>query len=80
MASPHVAGVVALLYEARPSVTPAEVVSLLKATAQPFPTVSSNQCSTANCGAGIVDAGELTKPVGQPQVVTTGWMKLLLSN
>ncbi len=78
MAAPHVAGVVALLYEVNPSITPAGAVARLQATAQPFPAVASNQCNTSNCGAGIVDAGEATKVV--PPVQTTGWLRLLLRN
>lgn len=56
MAAPHVAGVVAMLYEAHPAITPDGVVSILQATAQPFPQVPARQCTTAICGAGIVDA------------------------
>jgi len=50
MATPHVAGAAALLYSLDPSITPAEVESLLKSTSRSFP-------STCNsCGDGIVDA------------------------
>ena len=50
MATPHVAGVVALLYQANPAITPDQVESTLKSTARSFP-ASCNQC-----GSGIVDA------------------------
>ncbi|MFW2372534.1 MAG: S8 family peptidase [Gammaproteobacteria bacterium] len=50
MATPHVAGVAALLYEADPAITPDQVESTLKSTARSFP-ASCNQC-----GSGIVDA------------------------
>ncbi len=53
MATPHVAGAVALLYALRPDITPAEVEDGLKETARPFP-AACNQC-----GAGIVDATAL---------------------
>lgn len=56
MAAPHVAGIVALMYEANPSITPDEVLSILQRTSQPFPKVASRQCDTKICGAGIVDA------------------------
>ena len=56
MASPHVAGLAALMYSVKPSTTPAEVESVMKSTARAFPSVSSHQCTTSNCGAGIVDA------------------------
>ncbi|MCX7072599.1 MAG: S8 family serine peptidase [Gammaproteobacteria bacterium] len=49
MASPHVAGVVALLYAARPTITPDEVEAVLKANVRPFP----GSCS--GCGSGLVD-------------------------
>jgi serine protease len=50
MATPHVAGVAALLYEVDPLMTPDHVESTLKATTRPFP-------ATCNlCGTGIVDA------------------------
>ncbi len=50
MASPHVAGVVALLYAAKPSITPDEVESTLKGNVRSFPV------SCSGCGAGLVDA------------------------
>jgi serine protease len=53
MATPHVAGVVALMqaYATTPK-TPAQIESLLKSTARAFPTLTS----TKPIGAGIVDA------------------------
>ena len=50
MATPHVAGAAALLYSLDPSITPAEVESLLKSTSRSFPSTCSS------CGDGIVDA------------------------
>ncbi|GAB3458979.1 S8 family peptidase [Massilia terrae] len=50
MATPHVAGVVALMLSKNPSLTPDDVAARLKATARPFPAACSG------CGAGIVDA------------------------
>ncbi len=50
MASPHVAGVVALMLAVKPLLTPSQVLSLLQSTAHP---VSS---CPGGCGAGIVDA------------------------
>jgi serine protease len=57
MATPHVAGVAALLYSAKPTITPDEVLAVLQRTAQPFPATSTRPCNTATCGAGIVNAG-----------------------
>ncbi len=50
MASPHVAGVVALMLAKNASLTPDQVISMLQTTARAFPATCSQ------CGAGIVDA------------------------
>ena len=54
MATPHVAGVVSLMLSADPSLTPAQVTTILRASSTPFPAGST--CSTTLCGAGIVSA------------------------
>ncbi|MDX1619589.1 MAG: S8 family serine peptidase [Nitriliruptorales bacterium] len=51
MAAPHVAGVVALMLEANPDLTPAQVRQILIATATPMPS-----CPVIDCGAGYVNA------------------------
>lgn len=56
MAAPHVAGIVALIYEQRSDIGPDEVVGILQRTAQPFPSTGPRSCDTNTCGAGIVDA------------------------
>lgn len=61
MSAPHVAGVAALLYEADPSITPAQVESALKATSRPMP----GSCS-GGCGAGIIDARAALDSLGTP--------------
>jgi serine protease AprX len=53
MAAPHVAGIVALLFEANPSLTPAQVKAILTATANPMPGRAAFEV-----GAGHVDAYE----------------------
>lgn len=51
MATPHVAGLVAMMLSRNPSLTPAQVETLLKNNARPLP----GTCS-GGCGAGLVDA------------------------
>lgn len=50
MATPHVVGVVALMLQVNPALTPDQVESILKSTARAFP----QSCS--QCGSGIVNA------------------------
>ena len=50
MATPHVAGVAALLFQAKSSLTPDQVTSILQNTARAFP------ASCSQCGSGIVNA------------------------
>lgn len=58
MATPHVAGVVALIRSANPSLTASQVENILLASVNPFPVDSGDSpCSNASmCGNGIVDA------------------------
>ncbi len=59
MATPHVAGVASLMLSANPSLTPAQVESLLKANVTPFATsgAASTNCTILICGTGILNAG-----------------------
>jgi serine protease len=53
IAAAHVSGVAALLFSANDQLSPAQVADILQTTARPFP---DSSCTTATCGAGIVDA------------------------
>ena len=69
MASPHVAGVVALLIGENPTFTPAQVLARIQLTTRQFP--SGSNCTTLLCGSGIVDAhaallGPLPTPTPTP--------------
>lgn len=75
MAAPHVSGVVSLMLSLDPTLTPTQVVQRLKSTARAFPTGTGADCSTALCGAGIVDAAAslagLTAPPSPPPPAST---------
>jgi len=54
MATPHVAGIVSLLFSIKPNLTPAQVLAILQLSVTPFP--SGSDCTTALCGSGIINA------------------------
>jgi hypothetical protein len=55
MATPHVAGVAALIASVQPALTPAALQSILSSSARPHPV--GTYCATrSDCGAGLVDA------------------------
>lgn len=62
MAAPHVAGLVSLMLSINPSLTAAQILTLLQQNATPFP--ASGTCTTANCGAGIANAGATLAAMG----------------
>ncbi len=61
MATPHISGIVSLMFSVRPSLTPAQVLSKLQASARAFPTGTDSDCTTSTCGAGIVNAADAVK-------------------
>ncbi|WP_432135803.1 MULTISPECIES: S8 family peptidase [unclassified Streptomyces] len=58
MATPHIAGLVALMKSANPALTPAQVESAIKTNARPLP----GSCS-GGCGAGLADAARTVQAV-----------------
>jgi len=54
-AAPMVAGTISLMLSVAPQLTNAQIREILATTAKPFP--ADSDCTTATCGAGIVDAG-----------------------
>lgn len=58
MATPHIAGLVALVKSANPSLTPAQIETAIKNNARPLP----GACS-GGCGAGLADAAKTVAAV-----------------
>lgn len=56
MAAPHVSGVASLMLAVNSALTPTTIENILRATARPFPVGTAWDCTTADCGAGILDA------------------------
>ncbi|MEJ7667862.1 MAG: S8 family serine peptidase [Casimicrobiaceae bacterium] len=56
MATPHVAGIASLILSVNPSLTPSQVLAMIQTTARAFPIGTGRDCTTALCGAGIIDA------------------------
>jgi serine protease len=58
VATPMVSGVISLMLAVAPNLTPAQIRSILTSTAKPFPAPPAYgiACTTATCGAGILDA------------------------
>ncbi|WP_027891575.1 S8 family serine peptidase [Calidithermus chliarophilus] len=64
MASPHVAGLVALMKSKKPSLTYQEALSILKQTARPLDATACQRATGADCGAGLVDAVAALQALG----------------
>lgn len=57
-ATPHVAGVAALMLALKPEMSPQQVQQCLLNTTRNFPTGTSFDCDNITCGTGILDAGQ----------------------
>jgi subtilisin family serine protease len=55
MAAPHVAGTAALMLAVNPGLTPAQLGTLLRASARPFRKGTAKDCVPERCGAGVLD-------------------------
>ncbi|MGH8849673.1 MAG: S8 family peptidase, partial [Casimicrobiaceae bacterium] len=71
MATAHVAGIASLILSANPSLTPAQVLAVIQNTARAFPTQTARDCTTALCGAGIIDAGAAVAAIALPPTTTS---------
>ena len=71
MATPHVAGIASLMLSRSPALTPSQVLALIQTTARAFPTNTTFNCTTATCGAGIIDAAAAVIAAGGGQSTTT---------
>ncbi len=64
MASPMIAGVIALMLSRNGDLTPSQVMSVLANSASAFPTGST--CTTSLCGSGILNARNAVIAAGMP--------------
>jgi serine protease len=69
----QVSGVAALLLSVKPTLTPAQIQSILQSSARPFPAGSS--CASGGstfglCGAGLLDANAAVRTTSVPPAVT----------
>jgi subtilisin family serine protease len=69
MAAPHIAGVASLMLSVNPALGPGELLSIMQATATPFPSGSS---CVGICGSGIVNAGAAVEEAARlARILTT---------
>jgi serine protease len=66
MATPHVTGVVSLMFSLNPLLTPSQVLQILQSNARQFP--SGSTCNTSLCGSGMLNAAAAVNAV--PPVIT----------
>ena len=71
MAAPHVSGVLGLMFDANPFLTPAHASAILQSTAKDFP--GGGTCNTSDCGAGIVDAAAAVQGAEAVDLIVTDY-------
>ncbi|WP_260501438.1 S8 family serine peptidase [Aquabacterium sp. J223] len=77
MAAPHVTGAVSLLLSVQPTLSPAEVLQRLQASARRFPSGTGSDCGSGQCGAGLLDAGALLAAAVAAPAPATTWTLLV---
>jgi serine protease len=70
-AAPMVAGTIALMLAVAPTLSATQITALLASSAKPFPPGST--CTTANCGAGILDAHAAVQAAQQGPISTLNY-------
>lgn len=70
MATPLVAGAIALLYSLGP-VTPGDAELVVEDAVAPFPPSVGNACAAPDCGTGILDLSRVSAPILKPRLSST---------
>jgi serine protease len=70
-AAPMVSGTIALMLAVAPTLSATQITALLASSAKPFPPGST--CTTANCGAGILDAHAAVQAAQQGPISTLNY-------
>lgn len=78
MATPHVSGAAALILASNAALSPSQLLTTMQGTARPFPAGST--CTTALCGAGILDAGKAVSTPLAPDTTPDAFAFTALSN
>jgi hypothetical protein len=78
MATPHVSGAAALILAGNAALSPSQLLATIQGTARAFPAGST--CTTALCGAGILDAGKAVSAPLAPDTTPDAFAFTSLSN
>jgi serine protease len=68
MAAPHIAGVISLMKGLNPTLTAADALAILRATANPLTPASCQRATGRDCGAGLINAFAAVQAVGKPTI------------